>query len=117
LLQASEAKGDTRATMEAALDAFFEDPEQQKHGCVPPGLDWYFDRFAGPYLEQAEAAERKRRAEAAERRHQEAKQQAEEQHAREVDERARQQNGSKDGRGAASVALAELMQSITVGKG
>jgi hypothetical protein len=59
--KASEAKGDTCAILAAALDAFFADSEQQGFGCIPPGLDWKWDQFAGPYLEQTEAADREQR--------------------------------------------------------
>jgi hypothetical protein len=59
--KASEAKGDTCAILAAALDAFFADSEQQGFGCIPPGLDWKWDQFAGPHLEQTEAADREQR--------------------------------------------------------
>jgi hypothetical protein len=59
--KAWEAKGDTCAILTAALDAFFADSEQQGFGCVPPGLDFKWDQFAGPYLEQTEAADREQR--------------------------------------------------------
>jgi hypothetical protein len=114
VLKASEANGDTSAILTAALDAFFADSEQQGFGCIPPGLDWKWDQFAGPHLEQAAAAVRKRRTEAAERRHQEAKRKAEEQHTREVAERARQRE--QNGQGPMADDVAELMRSIGGGK-
>lgn len=101
------------AAMDAAMDAFLADPDQQQYGDhSPQSLAKLFPRYVADHREQTEAAERERKAAAAELRYQEAKQQAEEQHAREVAERARQKNGSKDGRGGTPVALVELMRSI-----
>jgi hypothetical protein len=59
--KASEATGDTFAVLNAALDAFFADPDQQEFGCIPKGLDWKWDQFAGPYLEQIKAVDRERK--------------------------------------------------------
>jgi hypothetical protein len=60
-LKASQAKGDTFKILTAALDAFFVDTEQQGFRCNPKGLDWKWDQFARPYLEQIELETRERR--------------------------------------------------------
>jgi hypothetical protein len=112
--KASEAAGDTIAILTAALDAFFADSEQQRFGCIPPGLDWKWDQFAGPYLEQTAAEERKRKREAAEQRYQEAKRLAEAEHMQKVRERAQRQE--QNGQGPMADPVAELMRSIGGGK-
>ena len=94
VLKASEANGDTFAILTAALDAFFADSEQQGFWCIPPGLDWKWGQFAGPYLEQAAAAEKKRRSDASLNEHKAIQAAAEAQHKREVDERARQRKAN-----------------------
>jgi hypothetical protein len=111
--KASEAAGDTIAILTAALDAFFADSEQQRFGCIPPGLDWKWDQFAGPHLEQAAADERKCKAAAAERRYQEAKRRADEEHMQKVQARARQRNRQK---GPMADTVAEAIRSIGGGK-
>lgn len=111
--KAWEAKGDTFAILTAALDAFFADSEQQGFGCVPPGLDFKWDRFAGPYLEQAATAELEHNRAVAEHRYQEAKRRAEEEHLQEVRARSRQRNGQD---GPMADAVTDLMRSIDGGR-
>jgi hypothetical protein len=112
--KASEAAGDRIAILIAALDAFFADSEQQRFGCIPPGLDWKWDQFAGPYLEQHAASERERKREAAEQQYQKEKRLAEAVHMQKVRERAQRQERNRQGPMADPVA--ELMRSIGGGK-
>jgi hypothetical protein len=118
--KASEAKGDTCAILAAALDAFFADSEQQGFGCIPPGLDWKWDQFAGPYLEQIESEARARRIADKDAKYQRDLEAEGKKRLQQALERNPewQQEGCTPGNSGTPMAdaVAELMQSISGGK-
>jgi hypothetical protein len=112
--KASEATGDTFAILNAALDAFFADPDQQGFGCIPKGLDWKWDQFAGPYLQQAEAVSREQRIAEGEADYQRAKAEYE---ARADADRKRRQQEANGPVGIGPEQLAALIGSQPRGEG
>ena len=112
--RASEATGDTFAILNAALDAFFADPDQQGFGCIPKGLDWKWEQFAGPYLQQAEAASREQRIAEGEADYQRAKAEYE---ARADADRKRRQQEANGPVGIGPEQLAALIGSQPRGEG
>lgn len=103
--------------MNAALDAFFADPDQQGYGCIPKGLDWKWDQFAGPYLQQAEAVSREQRIADNEAEYKRVKAEYEardwkEKQARKQKPRQRKANETHGEREAEPVAIAELVPAI-----
>jgi hypothetical protein len=112
--RASEATGDTFAILNAALDAFFADPDQQGYGCIPKGLDWKWDQFAGPYLQQAEAVSREQRIADREADYQRAKAEYE---ARDDADRKRREQEANDPVGIGHEQLAALIGSQPRGEG
>lgn len=118
--KASDANGDTFAILTAALEAFFSDSEQQGFGCIPKGLDWKWDQFAGPYLEQIESEARARRIADKDAKYQRDLEAEGKKRLQQALERNPewQQEGCTPGNSGTPMAdaVAELMQSISGGK-